>query len=115
MLFTGTQKYKDNGRSTTIFRRKNTNRDKLDIRKGTGSSVLYNIKEDDIREGNGSSVTCNISGNKIRKGNGSSGIMNVRGDKICKGTGSSALYNSTDGMNNEEIAAVLYALGEIRA
>ena len=70
----------------------------MDYRKGNGSSVLYNIKRDDIREGNGSSVA-----------------FNIRGKKICKGNGSSALYNSTDGMNNEEIAAVLYALGEIRA
>ena len=70
----------------------------MDIRKGNGSSVLYNIKGDDIREGNGSSVTCNI-----------------RGKKICKGNGSSALFNSTGRLNNEELAAVLYAVGEIRA
>ena len=51
----------------------------------------------------------------IREGTGSTVAFNIRGKKICKGNGSSALYNSTDGMNNEEIAAVLYALGEIRA
>ena len=53
----------------------------MDIRKGRGSSVLYNIKGDDIREGNGSS----------------------------------ALFNSTGRLNNEELAAVLYAAEAIRA
>ena len=70
----------------------------MDIRKGNGSSVLYNIKRDDICEGTGSSVA-----------------FNIRGKKICKGNGSSALFNSTGRLNNEELAAVLYALGEIRA
>ena len=70
----------------------------MDIRKGTGSSVLYNIKGDDIREGNGSSVS-----------------FNIRGNKICKGNGSSVLFNSTGRLNNEELAAVLYAAEVIQA
>jgi len=43
------------------------------------------------------------------------GQYKIKRDDIREGNGSSALFNSTDGMNNEEIAAVLYAVGEIRA
>lgn len=68
----------------------------MDIRKGTGSTVLLNISGDDIREGTSSSVLFNISGNNIRKG-----------------TGSSVLYNTTGRCNTQQLAAILLALNEI--
>ena len=54
----------------------------MDIRKGTGSSVLLNIKGDQIREGTGSKTLLNIKGDEIREGTSSSVIINIRGNDI---------------------------------
>ena len=68
----------------------------MNIRKGTGSTVLLNISGNDIREGTGSTVLFNISGNNIRKG-----------------PGSSTLYNTTGRCNTQQLATILLALNEI--
>lgn len=68
----------------------------MNIRKGTGSTVLLNISGNDIREGTGSKVLFNLSGNNIRKG-----------------TGSTTLYNTTDRFNTLQLAAILFALNEV--
>ena len=68
----------------------------MNIRKGSGSTTLFNIKGDDLREGTSSSVLFNISGNNIRKG-----------------TGSSTIYNTTGRLNTQQIAVILLALGEL--
>ena len=51
----------------------------------------------------------------FERSTGSSVLFNISGSNIRKGTGSSTLYNLTDRLNAVEIAAVLYALGEIGA
>ena len=48
----------------------------MNIRKGTGSTVLLNISVNNIREGAGSNVLFNISGNNIRRGTGSTTVLN---------------------------------------
>lgn len=68
----------------------------MDIRKGTGSTVLLNISGDDIREGTGSTV-----------------LFNIKGSNIRKGTGSTTLFNTTDQCTIPQLAAILLALNEI--
>ena len=69
----------------------------MDIRKGNGSSVLYNIRGDDICEGRGSTPA-----------------FNIQGKNICEGRGSTPVANATGKMSNVEIAVVFIALGYIR-
>jgi hypothetical protein len=66
-----------------------------------------------IRKGTGSTVLLNISGNNIREGTGSTVIFNLSGKNIRKGTGSTTLYNTTGRCNTQQLAAILLALNEI--
>ena len=50
---------------------------------------------------------------QIRKGQGNNVLLNISGNNIRKGQGSNVLYNSTGNLRNNELAAVLFALGEI--
>jgi|PersoiStandDraft_1058852.scaffolds.fasta_scaffold55205_1 hypothetical protein len=86
-----------------------------EVRKGTGSSAVLNVSGNNIRAGSGLSVICNIRGNEIRKGSGLTILFNINANSIRKGTGNSALYNTTRRLNVVELAAALYALGEISA
>jgi hypothetical protein len=65
----------------------------IEIRQGSGSSTVFNIRGNDIRQGSGSTTVCNIRGNDIRRGSGSTTIANIRGNDIRAGSGSTTLFN----------------------
>ncbi len=102
----------------------------------------YNIIGNKVYRGNSTSssnLLCNVRGDKVYKGDGSSSsnllftlkddkvyrgssttssnmICNIKGNKVYKGShssGSHVLFNTTERFNTEQLASVLFALGEI--
>ncbi len=60
-------------------------------------------------------MICNFSNNQILAGNGANVLFNISGNNIRRSSGSTTVYNLTSRLNTVEMAAVLYALGEIGA
>ena len=86
----------------------------IKINKGTGFNTVLNIDGNKINQGTGFNTVLNISGNKINQGTGFTTVFNISGKKINKGSGFNTLYNSSENLNNKQLVAVLYALGEIK-
>ena len=66
-----------------------------------------------IRKGTGSTVLLNINGNKIQEKTGSKVLFNISGNNIRKGSGGTTLYNITGRCNTLQVVGILIALNEI--
>ena len=50
---------------------------------------------------------------QIRKGSGGTVLLTIDGNKIRKGSGGTTLYTNSEHLNNIQLTAILYSLGEI--
>ena len=66
-----------------------------------------------IKRGTGSTTLLTISGNQIKRGAGGPTLLTISGNQIKRGTGSTTLYTNSGSLNNIQLGAILYALGEI--
>lgn len=84
----------------------------------SSNDMLCDICDNKVYKGSGSSdMICNIYGNKVYKGSSSSDMLcNIWDNKVYKGSSSSSsdmLFSATERFNTEQLAAILFVIGQI--
>ena len=83
------------------------------IKRGVGGPTLVSISGNQVKRGVGGPTLVSISGNQVKRGVGGPTLLTISGNQIKKGAGGKTLYTITQSLNNMQLGAVLYALGEI--